>query len=335
MGDAVSRATQPCMSCECKKNRTSNGSGEDAKLNAGDVMYIDDRIRDGFALAEAAQDDLKANDCVSTMTFGSINCLEAKKEAMRRGMSCEEWEYELRHWKTEAERQVRDPMKQPKHRWKEDTIFTSVEVLKDKDGSESCSTMMDKDGWETRTIQSSRTLESLDCGHDEESQATVDATRSTWSAKETCPVYNGQMEDGKKHGYGCYEFVERGEHMQYEGEFEEDLRHGRGVLEWQDGRMYRGQFCKGKFHGSGEMKWPDGRQYVGEYFNDKKHGLGTFEWENAGRYDGYWKNGKRHGKGVYANGKGKVSQGIWANDKFVRLETQFQAEDSTASTSWS
>lgn len=46
----------------------------------------------------------------------------------------------------------------------------------------------------------------------------------------------------------------------YEGEFLNDLKHGKGVLTWPDGRQYEGQFADGRFHGEARMVWTDGRE---------------------------------------------------------------------------
>lgn len=43
------------------------------------------------------------------------------------------------------------------------------------------------------------------------------------------------------HGYGCYEFC----NTFYEGEFEENVRQGTGIMEFADGQLYEGNFKKG------------------------------------------------------------------------------------------
>ena len=45
-------------------------------------------------------------------------------------------------------------------------------------------------------------------------------------------------------------------------------------------------------HGKGKLEWPDGRVYEGEYEYDKKNGFGIFRWADGRRYEGYWANGK-------------------------------------------
>lgn len=106
----------------------------------------------------------------------------------------------------------------------------------------------------------------------------------------------------------------------YEGGLCNGLRHGNGVLTWDDGRQYDGQFNAGKFHGSALMSWPDGRVYRGQYAEDRKQGEGTFSWPDGRRYQGQWVIGKRHGMGVYTNAKGCTRTGMWQMDRPVCWE---------------
>jgi len=114
-----------------------------------------------------------------------------------------------------------------------------------------------------------------------------------------------------KHGSGRL----RMQNYTYEGEFQNDLKHGTGVLEWDDGRRFEGGFVNGKFHGSAIMHWPDGRRYIGQYCEDRKHGQGTFSWQDGRRYEGQWVQGKRQGIGTYTNAKGFTRRGTWQQDR--------------------
>lgn len=61
----------------------------------------------------------------------------------------------------------------------------------------------------------------------------------------------------------------------YEGEFKNNLFHGKGKYEWSDGRSYEGDWVEGKMEGDGEFSWKgnilvdynnvDGKKYVGKY----------------------------------------------------------------------
>eukprot|EP00928_Gymnodinium_smaydae_P029555 TRINITY_DN22222_c0_g1_i1.p1 TRINITY_DN22222_c0_g1~~TRINITY_DN22222_c0_g1_i1.p1 ORF type:complete len:239 (+),score=45.23 TRINITY_DN22222_c0_g1_i1:106-717(+) len=134
-------------------------------------------------------------------------------------------------------------------------------------------------------------------------------------------TYEGQLVNGKRHGYGRWESVD-GE--TYEGEYVDDLQHGKGVLKWNDGRVYTGQFKDGKFWGEGEMSWSgrpgeEGYVYKGQYEDDRKHGFGTLSWPNGHVYAGEWNMGKRHGTATFKMKKdAEERSGEWSDDRFVR-----------------
>lgn len=96
-------------------------------------------------------------------------------------------------------------------------------------------------------------------------------------------VYEGEIKDGKKHGYGVFRHVDGD---RYEGEWQNDKKHGNGI-----------------FYGV------NGFRYEGEWKDDKPHGFGTeYDCYDDLVYHGEWKYGKWHGKGVWYNGSG-VYQG--------------------------
>lgn len=52
--------------------------------------------------------------------------------------------------------------------------------------------------------------------------------------------------------------------MTYEGDYEDDVKHGKGVLTWPDHvKKYEGEWACGKMHGFGTMTHKDGRQQKG------------------------------------------------------------------------
>lgn len=108
----------------------------------------------------------------------------------------------------------------------------------------------------------------------------------------------------------------------YDGEVKNGSRHGFGCMAWDDGRQYRGQFEEGKFHGFASMSWPDGRKYCGQYVEDRKHGRGTLVWRDGRCYEGQWVVGKRHGIGVYTNAKGLTRRGLWQMDQPLHWEEE-------------
>jgi hypothetical protein len=77
--------------------------------------------------------------------------------------------------------------------------------------------------------------------------------------------------------------------------FEKRVKHGKGVLTWQDGRKYQGEFALDKLHGDGVMSWPSGERYAGRYCNNFKNGLGKLIFADNSTFEGNWYDGKRHG----------------------------------------
>ena len=87
----------------------------------------------------------------------------------------------------------------------------------------------------------------------------------TCSKNDNGDQYIGQMEGGKRHGYGTYTFA--------------------------SGSKYVGEFKNGKFNGSGTKTWANGNKYVGEYKNNNQHGQGTFTNADGTIYhSGEWVN---------------------------------------------
>jgi hypothetical protein len=127
---------------------------------------------------------------------------------------------------------------------------------------------------------------------------------------------------------------------QYEGEWQDDVRHGEGTMryargdtiktEWRDnarvdgegechyadGSFYSGRFKHEKRHGRGRCDFPDGSSYDGEWHRDAMHGAGSMTLSNGDVFTGTWQMGKRkdgHGECVYDNGNKYT--GEWLDGK--------------------
>jgi len=55
-----------------------------------------------------------------------------------------------------------------------------------------------------------------------------------------------------------------------DGEWRNDLRHGRGVASWVSGLRYEGSWKEDKTEGDGEATYPKGDKYVGEWHIDQR-----------------------------------------------------------------
>lgn len=60
----------------------------------------------------------------------------------------------------------------------------------------------------------------------------------------------------------------------YEGDYENDKKHGQGVFTWASGNIYKGDFVEDQRMGNGQMLWTDGSMYEGEWVSGIQHGLG-------------------------------------------------------------
>lgn len=127
-------------------------------------------------------------------------------------------------------------------------------------------------------------------------------------------VYTGnckQFPEGeKRHGIGTYVYSS-GTHdvyKQYHGQWQEDKKHGYGVLFYRNGGVYVGQWMNNQKHGLGVLldsnsQEPAGMptyRYEGLWKEDHQHGLGVEE-RDYESYFGNFSNGSRAGRGVKMN----------------------------------
>ena len=131
--------------------------------------------------------------------------------------------------------------------------------------------------------------------------------------------YEGGVFEGKFQGKGILRLLSKG--IQYDGEWENNLRQGKGVETWSDGRKfvgtfkddskvygdfyfadgstYSGNFVNNELSGFGVLICPGKYNYTGSFMGSLKHGKGKITYENGDFYDGEFYKGKKHGKGVF------------------------------------
>lgn len=112
--------------------------------------------------------------------------------------------------------------------------------------------------------------------------------------------YVGQFKNGKKNGFGTYEYV-------YYWNLEKKI-----------GDIYTGQFKDGKKHGKGTYKWVGGKEYIGEYKNNKISGQGTMTFPNGTKYVGQFENDLFHGLGKMIYTDGRIDKGVWKKGKLAK-----------------
>ena len=121
-------------------------------------------------------------------------------------------------------------------------------------------------------------------------------------------IYEGDFVDGVKHGRGT-QIMKSG--IIYEGDWKEGKRHGQGVIYYNKSKSsyYKGNWAEGNYFfslnvhvgkrtGQGEIIYPSGNYYIGNWKDDVKSGKGKMVWKDAGQiYEGEWDEDVQHGKG--------------------------------------
>ena len=144
-------------------------------------------------------------------------------------------------------------------------------------------------------------------------------------------VYEGDIMDGKMHGYGTYKYNEN----VYTGEFVNNKMHGEGTYK-HNGNVYTGGFLNSQMHGEGTYKHKNGNVYTGEFVNGEiKEGIaeyssgnvfigtfinaemdyGTLTFKNNNIYIGKFFNDKLNGEGKLIYSSGGIYTGNFVNNK--------------------
>lgn len=112
--------------------------------------------------------------------------------------------------------------------------------------------------------------------------------------------YEGQWQNGKKHGHGRFTLGDghTEKNSVYEGQFRNGEMTGDGRRTWADGSSYEGQFFEGARHGNGVFEKPDGTRYEGSWVRNGYSGRGRLELSSGDSYDGDFATHQYHGQGV-------------------------------------
>ena len=127
--------------------------------------------------------------------------------------------------------------------------------------------------------------------------------------------YEGKVNrSGHKDVYGIYRWIDG---SIYEGEYQDDLRHGKGRFLWSNGESYEGDYLKDERTGKGVYNWPDGSSYDGAYLAGKRHGLGIYKSADGTIYEGEWFDDLQHGHGTLIKPDRTMIKGIWRKGTLV------------------
>lgn len=128
--------------------------------------------------------------------------------------------------------------------------------------------------------------------------------------------YEGQFENGVRKGEGVLYVPETATTLKesYRGAWKDGKRHGFGT-EWLDnGDAYEGEWVNGNRSGWGVLHLADGDRYEGEWFEGLQHGCGTHFEANGNKYTGGWEYGMKHGSGThYFTSKNRRLDGEWVD----------------------
>lgn len=146
--------------------------------------------------------------------------------------------------------------------------------------------------------------------------------------------YNGAWENGMRHGYGELNYKNG---SIYQGKWERGMKWGEGKMTYASGNYYEGNWENNKRNGHGVMNWiSTNERYSGNWKDNFQSGFGTHIWLDSNsdnkllrnRYVGYWANGLRHGKGTFYYSNGSKYEGDW-NENFKHGHGVFTFEDGT------
>ncbi|KAJ8603083.1 hypothetical protein CTAYLR_006686 [Chrysophaeum taylorii] len=120
----------------------------------------------------------------------------------------------------------------------------------------------------------------------------------------TTEVYDGQIVDGKRHGFGECRYPDG---SLYSGEWHQGLRQGFGRLEGSS--VYEGDWDRDAIHGQGTWHWRDGSSYCGEAVHGIRQGVGVYVSEKHDVFIGEFADNQMHGKGVLSYHDGSRFEG--------------------------
>ena len=120
--------------------------------------------------------------------------------------------------------------------------------------------------------------------------------------------YEGEWRDGEKHGHGRFQYADGGV---YVGQFQSGKRSGQGTMAYDDGDHYEGAWRDGKIHGHGRYQFANGKVYVGQLQSGRVWGQGTMTYADGAHYDGEFRDGRKHGNGTMTYVDGDYYVGKW------------------------
>ena len=139
--------------------------------------------------------------------------------------------------------------------------------------------------------------------------------RGKYTGRGHCKIengeYTGELVDGVRQGHGMLRFSN---YDLYDGEWEAGKMHGKGTYKFYDpvkdkyAGEYEGDFNQGLREGKGKMTYANHDVYAGAWQNDKRTGNGICWYGNGDVFQGIWKFDKMV-RGVFRKTNGEIYDG--------------------------
>ena len=111
----------------------------------------------------------------------------------------------------------------------------------------------------------------------------------------------------------------------YQGQYFDQLRHGRGRAFWKNGNYYYGTWNSDQMTGFGILVKKKGSYAIGNFLRGKLNGKGTYSRLNGESYEGDWTDGKKDGLGVETvPGKSKYTGQFIDNARVGHGKVEFE-----------
>ena len=101
----------------------------------------------------------------------------------------------------------------------------------------------------------------------------------------------------------------------FEGPFVDGKPNGRWVVRYPNGRVAEGPYVDGKQNGRWVWRYPDGLVAEGPYVDGKKNGNWLIRWPNGRVEEGPYVDGKKNGRWVWRYPDGRVVEGPYVDGK--------------------
>lgn len=160
--------------------------------------------------------------------------------------------------------------------------------------------------------------------YDETSNEILEVYEGEWASGMKCGdgketwddgcVYEGTFQSDHRHGRGVFRRESEGDII-YDGEWSRDNRHGHGIQFFSDGSKYTGEWRYDSMEGHGVLECADKSVYEGAFKSGKKHGRGIHKWENGKEYEGMFVDGQQQGRGALTFPDGRRYSGEFLENK--------------------